>query len=223
MIEYTLFCVVLLYTAQWSLLNLLLGSLGAKKFPITIVHNDSIRQLIKNKTGIEVKTIKISESNSPFGMMIGIPTKPQLLLSRILYDTFTPDELEYVVLHEVGHYYLWHTVTELAIGIILFVDGIVILGSTPSLYKSVPTALLLGLVFGVIMVRLGRLNEYQADAYSLRHMTNPRGMVLATNKFKSHYKGNRNKIIEFLFYRGNPFDNRIKMAEAEIERRKTSE
>jgi len=222
MIKFLLFGIVLAYTAMWSQTNLFLSSLGQKKSPVTTIQDDNLRELVYSKTGIDIELIKILESDKPFGMMVGIPTKPQLILSRKLYDTFTPDEMEYVVLHEAGHYKLWHSVTELTVGIFLFAVGTLILRKIIPLQLSLPTALLLGVVFGIFLICMGRLNEYQADNYSLRHMTNPQGMIAATNKFREFYEDSypKNKVVQFLFYRGNPYENRIKMAQAEISARK---
>jgi Zn-dependent protease with chaperone function len=222
MIKFLLFGIVLAYTAMWSQTNLFLSSLGQKKSPVTTIQDDDLRQLIQNKTGTNIKSIKIAESDKPFGMMVGIPTKPQLILSRKLYDTFTPDEMEYVVLHEAGHYKLWHSVTELTAGIFLFVVGVLILRKVMPIPLSLPTALLLGVIFGILLIRIGRLHEYQADSYSLKHMPNPQGMIAATSKFREFYEASypKNKVVQLLFYRGNPYDNRIKMAQAEILARK---
>lgn len=218
MTKYVLFGLVLIYTALWSQTNLFLSSLGQKKSPVTIIQDDDLRNLVRNKTGIDIESIKILESDKPFGMMVGIPTKPQLILSRKLYDTFTPDEMEYVVLHEAGHYKLWHTITEIGAGIVLLSIGTLILKKIMPLQFSLPTAVLIGITCGILLIRLGRLNEYQADSYSLKHMTNPQGMITATNKFRAFYEESypKSKFVQFLFYRGNPYDNRIKMAEQEI-------
>jgi len=62
LLKYTIFAVVFIYTFLWTPINLFLSSLSQKKFPITVVDNDQIRQLVKKKTGIDVVTIKISES-----------------------------------------------------------------------------------------------------------------------------------------------------------------
>ncbi len=220
---YIIYGLVFIFTSQWAQIKLWSSSLGQKKHPITIIKNSKIQKLIRNKTGINIGTIKILESNRLFAMMIGIPTKPQLIISRNLYETFSPDELEYVVLHEVAHYKFWHTVIELTVEILLFVIGVFILNKFSHSYLSIPSAIILGLIFGVIMIRLGRIHEYQADNYARKHMTNPKGMIDATNKFRGYYgknfTGNNHKIIEFLFYRGNPYDNRIAMAQKEITER----
>ena len=112
----------------------------------------------------------------------------------------------------------------MVVGGVWFILGLLILRGANQFPASILTAVVVGLVFGVIMIRLGRMHEYQADGYSLTHMTNPEGMIQATGKFRGFYgksyTENNNKVIQFMFYRGNPYDNRIKMAQAEIERRK---
>lgn len=218
---YFLFGVVLVGVTLWSQLNLLWSSLGQEKPPVTVIRDDKISQQIKQKTNVDIGTIKITESDRPFGMMVGIPTKPQLILSRKLYETFTPDEIEYVVLHEAGHYVFWHSVVEVVVGVLLLTVGIVFLGKIAPFSLSVFSALLLGLAFGVIMIRLGSLYEYQADRYSINKMTNLQGMITATNKFRAFYEDSypKSKIVQFMFYRGNPYDNRIKMAEEKLGKR----
>lgn len=223
-LKYLLFGVILAYIPMWTQTNLLLGGLGKEKSPVTVVENPGLRQLIKDKTGVDVGTIKISESDRPFGMMIGIPGSPQLLLSRGVYSSFTPDEMEYVVLHEAGHYALAHSVKELLLGLVLLMVGIFLLKRIRKPMVGTLGAFLLGLVFGVGMIRFGAFNELQADNYSVTRMTNPEGMIQATQKFRGYYGKSLtqtdNKIIQWMFYRGNPYDNRIKMANDEILRRK---
>jgi len=220
-IEYIIFAVIFIYIPLWVPINLFLSSLSQKKSPVTVINDNELQQLIFNKTGVNIKSIKISESKRPFGMMIGIPTSPQLILSRNLYETFSPQEMEYVLIHEAGHYKLWHGVIELIIGLVLLIAGLFVFKNVhPPL--SVVIAVILGVVLGVIMIRVGGLHEYQADNFTVRRMTNPEGMIQATNKFKNFYGKSyteNNKLLHFLFYRGNPYDNRIKMAEDEIKRR----
>lgn len=222
-IKYLIFPLALAYTAMWVPINLFLSSINQGKTPITVISDKKISDLILKKTGLDTQSIKISESPKLFGMMIGIPTKPQLIFSRGLYDSFTPDVIEYVALHEAGHYKLWHSVIELVAGIILLIVGVFILKRIDVLPVSIIMSLILGLAFGVLMIRLGRIHEYQADSYSLARMTNPEGMIQATNKFRNYhgqkYTENNNKIIQFMFYRGNPYDNKIVMAKEEIARR----
>jgi len=147
-------------------------------------------------------------------MMIGIPTLPQLILSRGVYDSFTKDELEYVVLHEAGHYKLWHSVKELVVGIMFFLIGVYILSKMFFGNEGIIVAVLLGVVFGILMIQIGRMKELEADSYTLERISNPQGMITATYKFREAYKSrsSNNQLIRFLLYRGNPYENRIRMA-----------
>ena len=213
LIKYLVLALVLGYTAEWVPVNLLLATLGHDRPPITIVKNEALTQLIQNKTGVKINAIKISESDRPFGLMIGIPGSPQLILSRHLNENFSPSEMEYVVLHEAGHYRLNHSLKELLLGLILLFIGI-------RLCRSIPAAVFLGLIFGIGVIQLGKLHELQADQYSLDRTSDPQGMITATEKFSRYYgpkySENVNPVWQWLFYRGNPYDNRIKMAEEKL-------
>ncbi len=199
-------------------INLFLSSLGKGKKPITFIKDSNISELLLEKARVKINKIKISESSLFFGAMVGIPGKPQLFISRKLYEDFNKDELEYVVLHEVGHYKLGHSIKELALGILFFVTGSFILIK----FSSLLLAVLLGLFFGILMIQIAKLKEIEADNFALKRVDKPQGMITATQKlFKAwEYKSSQNPIIRFLFYRGNPYNNRIKMAETEIKKRK---
>jgi len=218
-IIFGVFAITLFYTSCWVPIGLFWSSLGKKKKIITVIKDQKLVQLIKLKTGLVIPQLKISESTRLFGMMIGIPTRPQLILSRALYESFDKDEIEYVLMHEVGHYKLSHGVKETTVGVILLITGIFILRQSPNLLL----AIVLGVVFGIMVIRVGRIFEYQADAYALEKMSNPQGMITATEKFRNYYgrkyTENKNKLISSLFYVGNPYDNRIKMAKEKLGRR----
>ncbi len=220
LIKYLILVLVFGYTAEWVPINLLLTSLGQDKPPVSIIQNDALTRLIQNKTGVKIDTIKISESDRPFGLMIGIPGKPQLVLARGLYDNFSPDEMEYVILHETGHYQLAHTIKEALFGGLLLILGIYLLKKISRNKLAIPSAALLGLILGVVFIQLGKVNELQADQYALERITNPQGMIAATEKFRSYhgkkFTQNSNPILQWLFYRGNPYDNRIKMAQEKL-------
>lgn len=215
---YLIFGLLLGYISQWMQINLFISSLSKGKKPITFIKNKYISKFLFEKANVKVDNIKISESSLFFGAMVGIPRRPQLFLSRQLYEDFSKDELEYVVLHEAGHYKLNHSVKEMFIGILFFVIGSLILFKLPSLLF----ATLLGLFFGIVMIQIAKLKEIEADSFSLRRIDKPKGMITATQKlFKAwEDKSSKNPIIRFLFYRGNPYSNRIMMAETEIKKRK---
>lgn len=220
--KHFIFSLILIFTTYWIPITLTLLSLFKEKEPIKVIIDQRFEQLISNKTKVKVSNIKLMKSERLFGMMIGIPTFPQLILSSNLYKEFTPGELEYVILHEAGHYQLQHGLKEVFVLLILLFIGILILKKIKN-EKAIFFSLILGLVFGIVMIRFGRIHEYQADYFALERMENPEGLISATNKFKesnnSLGKLVKNKLIEELFFRSNPYNNRIRMAREEIEKK----
>lgn len=214
--KYLIFALILFYVPMWSQINIFLSSFGKAKKSFRLVRDKWVIKILKEKASMNIENIKILNSNLLFGMMAGIPGHPQLMLSEKLYEDFSKDELEYVLFHEAGHYKLGHSVIELSVGMLLLILGIFILISFQS---NILFAISLGLLFGILMIQFGRLKEIQADTFSLKRMINPEGMVTATNKFFRAWKSrsSKNKLILFLFYRGNPYTNRIKMAKKEIQ------
>lgn len=224
LIPYLIFALLFFYISLWIQINLFMETLGKDKPPISIIEDQSITKTIKDKTGINIPKININETPHPYGMMIGIPGSPQLFLSRGLYKTFAKNEIEYVLLHEVGHYKYHHSLSELFLGLFFLVSGIFIIKKIKNMEFAVFFSIFFALFLGILMIQFGKLHEIEADIYTARNMTNPEGMINATNRFRSYfgkkYTLDDNKIRQFLFYRGNLYDNRIKMAGEEIERRK---
>lgn len=222
-VRYFIFAIILGYTGLWMQINLLLATLGKDKPPLTTVRNETLTNLMAEKTGLKLVSVKIAEADRPFGMMTSVFWSPQMILSRNLYENFNASEMEYVVFHEAGHYKLRHIFKEWLLGLMLLGTGIWILKKLKTNRAALFAAATIGFIFGVIMIQLGKIHELQADQYSLDRMADPRGMITATEKFKSYYgpkySQNTNPVIQWLFYRANPYDNRIKMAEAEISSR----
>lgn len=213
-LNYLVFGLILFYIPMRIQINLFLSSLGKKKKPVTLLRDTWISKTLLNKAQTKINTIRITESDLLFGMMVGIPGNPQLILSRELYESFSWDELEYVILHEAGHYKLGHSIKELSEGIVFLIIGLLFLTRFPSLIL----AAILGLVFGILMIQLAKISELEADNFSLKRIGNPEGMITATEKFYKVWKSQDPKIplIRYLFYRGNPYENRIRMAKKGI-------
>ncbi len=223
MFNYLLFSLINLYIFFWTIINLSLSSLGSKSAHVTIVEDDNITSFVAQKCYLVIKKIKIAESLKLFGMMIGIPGFPQLILSRKLYETFDKDELEYVLLHESGHYILKHGIKDFFWVISLNLIGIFVLSFVPNSLVAFIASITLGTVTGIMLIQIGRRHEVEADTYAVKLMDNPQGMIDATHQFQNfygkRYSEHNNKFIQYLFYRGNPYENRIRIAKTEIRRR----
>lgn len=140
-----------------------------------------------------------------------------MILSKNLFETFTPQELEYVVLHEAGHYKLHHTIRLTIIQLALLTIGCVLIALIKS--SSVFVATSFGVLFGIIGVQVGRTMEYEADQFSLEKVSDPSGMISATEKFAHFWKGPKG-LLRWLFYSGVPYEKRIENAKKELQRRK---
>lgn len=145
-----------------------------------------------------------------------------MILSQALYKTFNVDEIEYVVLHETGHYVFAHSaklavlfLSLLSIAFVLITDS-----QMPIVW------MLVAVMIGLIQIQMSRVCEYEADAFALSHLSNPKGMITATHKFQKAYKNfdiirhDEDTVIGRLIYMGIPYNKRVQCAEKEIQKRK---
>lgn len=212
-----IFALILVLVTFWLQLQLFLTTSRKSHTKIQAIQNSDLLNFIHHKTGFKLEKIYLVPSIKLYGLMSGI-FKPHLILSTSLHKEFNSDETEYVLLHEMGHYLLHHNQIEVITGLILLTSGSTLISITE---LSTLLSIMLGFLCGIIMIRLGRIHEYQADQFSLTRMNNPEGMITATQKFQNQNLKSRHPLIETLFYRGNPISNRIRMANAEISRRQT--
>lgn len=206
---------------MWLQISLFVSGIGKDRSPIVSTTNPELTQMITNKTGVQLSVFYISQSSEIFGMMSGIPGHPTMLLSEPLYKTFDYDELQFVLLHEMGHLVLQHTLKELALGAVLAILGILLLKRVKNFKQALILSAILGSIFGVIALQYGKLNEYAADQFAIDRMNNPTGAIDAAYKFKDAYNQPEKDSLKFiLFYRRIPYYERIEIAKREIERRR---
>lgn len=208
---------------MWQQLRMIFRTLLKGKAPVVAVQDIKLKELIERKTGVIINKFLIPQYERSFGAMFGIPGNPQLYLSKGLYERFAPEEIEYVVLHEVGHYVLKHTLIEAVALFILAIIGCFLLHGFVG-FNGVAVAVILGFIFGITMVYFTRLKEYQADKYAVTRVGDPKGMITATEKFRFIYKDGNSirKQISMLFFRGTPYQKRIQIAKEEIEKRRSN-
>lgn len=178
-----LFALIFLYITNWFQIHAFVIAFLQPRKRITMIKDEWIFKLVKQKTGLTLKRIIIFETNKLFGMMPSIPLKPELILSRGLYESFNKDEMEWVILHEAGHCVLWHTIKALVIELCflflgIFAITIVRLDSISSFLLSIFLSLL------CIQV-LRRFIEFEADKFSIERVSNPKGVITAQDKFKN--------------------------------------
>lgn len=200
--------------------NFFSGQFQSEKPSLTLLQDQKVQSLLKDKADLDSVTIYLAESKAPYGMMAGFPGHPVMVLSKNLYETFSFDQLEFVVFHEAGHYIYWHSVQEFVFGLILAILGIFIIKKLQGKVNVYFLAIFLGSIFGVFALNFGKLKESEADAFAIQKMTNPNGAVEAAYKFKEAYdQPEKDNFWESIMFRRIPFYERIKNAEEEINNR----
>src|SRR3990167_7649858 len=82
------------------------------KQKMKVAQDKWITNLVNKTSEVKLQKFLLVGSRELFGGMSGLPGKPLLSLSKTLYKTFTQKELEYVILHELGHYINIHPLKE---------------------------------------------------------------------------------------------------------------
>jgi len=115
---------------------------------------------------------------------------------------------------------MWHNLKMALTQLLVFTIGLFFLANTPS---HIVFSMLLALILSITYIRIVKFFEYQADQYAARNMSSPQGMISGNIKMK---KVNRtldgNKYLQWMFVCAVPYDERIKIAQKEIERRKVN-
>lgn len=148
------------------------------------IHDPKILRFIQKKTGLALRKIKLLDTQTTWGMMAGIPGMPYMVISKDAYETFTKDELQWLFLHEAGHYVLRHNVKSVLVQGALLAIGTGILIVVPHLLA----AILLAVVGSMIYPQIARRFEYEANAFAVARMDSPKKLKTLYAKAKKRWK-----------------------------------
>ncbi|MBI3619950.1 M48 family metalloprotease [Candidatus Roizmanbacteria bacterium] len=218
LITYLFSIIIFLLIGNFYQLKIFLSAFIHRRHKITVITDRWITQTIKKKTSLALKRLIIFEDQKPYGMMPGLPIKPTMILSRGLYETFTRDELEWVILHEAGHWVLRHGLKAGAIQLAFLITGLWIM---VLFHFAAVLSVLTACLFSLLAIRtIRRLIEYDADRYSIERVSNPQGVITAQAKFRQAYKNNWENRLSRLLFSWNVYPSeRIKMAKKQISNR----
>lgn len=132
-----------------------------------------------------------------------------LLFSSRLWSDFTKSEIEYVALHETGHFVLEHPLKEFLAAVGLVLIGWLLIYKNPDWTSGFVA--FWGFIFGLLLIQLGKKHEYEADRFAASKLEDTRSMISATAKFEAFYS-RPPSIFQWLFYRGVPYVERVKIA-----------
>lgn len=168
-------------------------------------------------------------------MFTGMGNTKRIVLGDNLANEYTPDEIEVVIAHEMGHNLLHHVWKMILFSSIITAIGFLIIhlcaGGIISKYRdrlkienmadvaSLPLFFLIFSIYGIItmpvMPTYSRHMEKQADKFALDITHNKEAFISAMSKlaYDNLSDPNPSPVIEFLLYDHPPISKRIKFAE----------
>jgi STE24 endopeptidase len=230
-------------TAGWLAVTLLLGRLLPVVilplfYRVTRLEDGGLLERLRGiaaGTGLGVEgvySLKLSdETRKANAALAGLGKTRRVLLGDTLLDQFTPEEIEVVFAHEVGHHVHRHLPKLIAFGVVLALAGFalvdaVLTAAAPALgYTGLadPAALpllvlvlgLFGLALSPVQNALSRHFETQCDSYALQRTGNPSVYRSAFIKLARINKADPDPhpLVAWLFYDHPPIRERLALAE----------
>jgi STE24 endopeptidase len=228
----------------WLLVTLILGQLVPVLilplfYKVTPLDDASLfdrLQRLSQGTGLTLKGVfrlhLSQETRKANAALAGLGRTRRVLLGDTLLDQFTPEEIEVVFAHEVGHHVHRHLPKMIVVSVVLATAGFwlvhTILGQIAGNlgYRNyadpaaLPLLLLVLTVFGLILSpaqnALSRFFERQCDRYALDRTKQPLAYRSAFVKLARINKSDPdpNRLVAWLFYDHPPIRQRLAMADA---------
>ena len=189
---------------------------------------------LAKRVGVAVVGVWVADqsrkSRTANAALTGLGRTRRILLFDTLIAEFTPDEIESVLAHELGHYVHGDVRRGLLVqGVVLLAtfwaaDYLLRIGSTPFGFEGpadpagLPLLALILLVLGLVAAPLAngfsRWVERQADAFALATTGNRGAFIGAMERLAKLNLAERhpNRLKEFLLYSHPSIDRRIEMA-----------
>ncbi|HEV2971685.1 MAG TPA: M48 family metallopeptidase [Pirellulales bacterium] len=178
-----------------------------------------------------------SETAKANAMLAGLGRTRRVIMGDTLLDGFTPDEIEVVFAHEIGHHVHRHIWKLIAVGVLLSAIGFWTcdrllsawagIGPGGIAYRQLPAAslplLMLWLTFFSLLLEplqnaISRRFERQCDRYALSRTGLRAAYISAFKKLAKLNKDdpNPNPIAVFLFHSHPPIAERLALADEQV-------
>jgi STE24 endopeptidase len=157
----------------------------------------------------------------------GLGKSKRILLGDTLLESYSKDEIETVIAHELGHYKHKHILKNIIIGTVssfltLFLIALLYKISLPwfgfsaiTQIAALPVLSVWAMIIGLIQNPAGniisRKYEYEADRYAVKSTKNPSAFVSALEKLTDQNLGDKepHPFVEWFFYSHPSIKNRI--------------
>ena len=202
------------------------------------LENEEIKQKILSlceKTGVRIQGIfefnmskNTKKANAAF---TGIGKSKRIILGDTLLKNFSPEEIETVFAHEMGHYKKRHIMKLMTVSVFMTFAGLYLTSlaysnslntfgfNSVSEIAALPLLFiylsLFGLITSPISNILSRKFEWEADTFAIETTRDKGAFISAMEKLADQNLADKtpDKIIEFLFHSHPSIDKRIKFAE----------
>jgi STE24 endopeptidase len=231
-------------TVGWLLVSLVLGQLLPVVilplfYKVTRLDDESLLARFRNVTQGTTLTVEgvyrlelSKDTKKANAALAGLGNTRRVLLGDTLLEQFTPQEIEVVFAHEVGHHVHRHILKLIALRVVTTLCGFWFVNAllttlAPTLgYRhftdpaALPLLLLVLTVFGLLFSpaqnAISRFYERQCDRYALDRTCNPAAYRSAFIKLARINKSNPDPhpLVACLFYDHPPIRERLAMAEA---------
>ena len=234
-IAWAMFLVLFVVIAQ--LAPLILFPIFYKFEPL---ENEDLKQRLvrlSESAGTRVRGIykwNLSEkSKKANAALTGLGATRRIILADTLLDHYSPDEIEAVLAHELGHHVHKHILKSIFVqaGITLFgfwAANFVLhmaieqwhMFDTLSDYANLPLLVLVSSALSFVLMpamnAYSRFNERQADRYAFKSIKNVQPFISSMNKLASQNLAERtpSKWVEWLFHSHPAISRRVAAAEA---------
>ncbi len=243
------------FPAYWwpiaGLTFILVSIVMARLFPVLIlpifykstpVEDESLKGLLlpmAREAGLDLKgifRINLSKDTRKVNALLaGLGKTRRVIFSDTLLESFTPEEVQIVFAHEIGHHVYRHIPKLLFLSSLTIFVGLAIVDSLlrkilpmlnlKELYDpaTFPVFLLIMGTFALVLLPLenaySRYLERQCDMYAIDKTKNPQAFISTMEKLADKNLADKepSNLIEYLFYDHPPISKRIKIARQRLE------
>jgi len=204
------------------------------------LQNDDLKaRLVRlsEKAGTRVRGVykwRLSEkSNKANAALTGLGATRRIILADTLLDNYSPEEIEAVLAHELGHHVHRHILKSIGVQAVVTLIGfwaanLVLhiavdrwhMFETLSDFANIPLLILVATVLSLLLMpalnAYSRFNERQADRYAFRSISTVTPFISSMNKLASQNLAERtpSKLVEWLFHSHPSISRRVQAAEA---------
>ena len=192
--------------------------------------------ILGERAGTRVRGVyrwKLSEkSNKANAALTGLGNTRRIILADTLLDNYTPDEIEAVLAHELGHHFHRHILKSIFVQAFITFVGFWAANWTLhyavdhhmfeelSDFANLPLLALVSVVLGFLLMpalnAYSRFNERQADRYAFESIASVDPFVSSMNKLAEQNLAERtpSKWVEWFFHSHPSISRRLASAEA---------